>query len=58
MPVETDGVSLDPTRLLGFRDVAKVAAGDETPKVEELSRVLSKIGAEQPPPVLQATQSE
>jgi hypothetical protein len=49
MPVETDGVSLDPTQLLGFRDIAKVAAGSETPKVEELSRVLSKSGEVQPP---------
>jgi hypothetical protein len=49
MPVETDGVALDPTQLLGFRDIAKVAGAGESPKVEELSRVLSKSGEVQPP---------
>jgi hypothetical protein len=51
MQTERDGVSLDPAQLLGFGDVAKVAGAGETPTVEDLSRVLSKSGAEQPPPV-------
>jgi hypothetical protein len=50
MPAERDGVSLDSAQLLGFRDIAKVTDGGETPTVEELSRVLSKSGTEQNPP--------
>ena len=50
MPTERDGVALDPTQLLGFRDIAKVAGAGDTATVEELSRVLSKSGEEIPPP--------
>ena len=50
MDTERDGVTLDSTQLLGFRDIAKVTGADETPTVEELGRVLSKSGVEVPPP--------
>jgi hypothetical protein len=49
MQIERDVVSLDSAQLLGFRDIAKVAGANETPTVEELSRVLSKSGVEQVP---------
>jgi hypothetical protein len=50
MPTEKDDVSLDPTQLLGFRDISKVGGAVETPTMEGLSRVLSKAGEEIPPP--------
>ena len=43
-------VSLDASKLLGFSNLARVLAADETMSVVELSRLLSKIGTELPPP--------
>jgi hypothetical protein len=47
---DTSRVLLDADRLLGFRNLAKVAAGDGATAIADLSRLLSKNGGETPPP--------